>query len=53
MLTMDLGLRPGEALVLRWSDIDIQSVIVSISSGLTQTRHDGITIKKTRTTRER
>lgn len=53
LLAMNLGLRRSEALALRWCDVDTAARTVTIRRGVTQTKEDGITVKKTKNGCER
>ena len=39
-LCLDLGLRMGEALALRWTDMDLGSGRISVQQGVVELRHD-------------
>jgi len=53
MLAARLGVRRGEALALRWCDVDFQDGTVTVRRAVTQTKAEGITIKPTKTRKVR
>jgi len=53
MLAAYLGTRRGETLALRWCDLDLRKSEVTVSRSVTQTTSEGVTIKSTKTGRQR
>ncbi|MDO9107853.1 MAG: site-specific integrase [Coriobacteriia bacterium] len=53
MVSAYIGARRGEALALRWSDIDFKSGTVTLRRSIAQTTEDGIIVKGTKTGKHR
>lgn len=53
MLAVYLGTRRGETLALRWCDLDLRKCEVTVSRSVTQTTSEGVTVKSTKTGKQR
>lgn len=53
MLAAYLGTRRGETLALRWCDLDLLKCELTVSRSVTQTTDEGVTVKSTKTGKNR
>jgi len=53
LLAVTTGMRRGEILALRWSDVDLERATLSVTQSLEKTRHGGLRFKQPKTKRGR
>ncbi len=53
VLAMTTGMRRGEILALRWSDVDLDSGTLSVTQTLEKSRRDGLAFKQPKTKKSR